>query len=54
QFLILELIKENLTNADIATNLGYSESTIRQETIVIYRKLGINGRKDLGLDRSGK
>jgi len=27
--------------------MGYSESLIRQETIVIYQKLGIDGRKDI-------
>ncbi|MFM8205968.1 MAG: helix-turn-helix transcriptional regulator [Actinomycetales bacterium] len=44
---IIELIKEGRTNSSIASILGYSESLIRQETIVIYRKLGINGRNDL-------
>ena len=44
---IIELIKENRTNASIASILGYSESLIRQETIQIYRKLGIDGRKQL-------
>lgn len=44
---ILELIKENRTNASIASILGYSESLIRQETIIIYRKLGVDGRREL-------
>ncbi|MFM8328976.1 MAG: helix-turn-helix transcriptional regulator, partial [Actinomycetales bacterium] len=44
---IIELIKEGRTNSSTASILGYSESLIRQETIVIYRKLGINGRNDL-------
>ena len=44
---ILELIKEDRTNASIATILGYSESLIRQETIIIYKKLGIDGRREL-------
>ena len=47
QILILELIKEGLTNLAIADKMGYSESLIRQETIVIYQKLGIDGRKDI-------
>ena len=47
QELILELMQEGKTNGAIATRMGYSESLIRQETIVIYRKLGIAGRKDL-------
>jgi DNA-binding CsgD family transcriptional regulator len=47
QKLILELIKSGMTNVSIADKMGYSESLIRQETIVIYQKLGINGRRDL-------
>jgi len=47
QSLILDLIKEGLTNLAIAEKMGYSESLIRQETIVIYQKLGIDGRKDI-------
>ncbi len=47
QEVILNMIKENKTNATIASELGYSESLIRQETIIIYRKLGVSGRKDL-------
>ena len=44
---IVEMIKLERTNSAIATLLGYSESLIRQETIIIYRKLGISGRRDL-------
>ena len=44
---ILDLIKLERTNSAIALLLGYSESLIRQETIAIYRKLGISGRRDL-------
>ena len=44
---ILEMIIDNRTNASIATMLGYSESLIRQETIIIYRKLEISGRRDI-------
>lgn len=47
QELIVDLIKEGKTNMQIALDLGYSESLIRQETITIYRKLGIDGRKSL-------
>jgi DNA-binding CsgD family transcriptional regulator len=46
QMLILRLIAENQTNIVISELLGYSESTIRQETIKIYSKLGCNGRKE--------
>ena len=44
---IVEMIKDGRTNGSIALELGYSESLIRQETIQIYRKLGISGRRDL-------
>ena len=47
QALILELIERGDTNRSIAVKLGYSESLIRQETMVIYKKLGIDGRRDL-------
>lgn len=47
QQLILALIEEGHTNLAIDDRLGYSESLIRQETITIYRKLGIEGRRDL-------
>jgi DNA-binding CsgD family transcriptional regulator len=46
QMLILKLISENRTNIVISERLGYSESTIRQETIKIYAKLGCNGREE--------
>lgn len=44
---ILEMMKEGRTNISIAAILGYSESLIRQETIIIYRKWGIKGRNEL-------
>lgn len=47
QLVILGYIKDGLTNADIADKLKYSESLIRQETVIIYSKLGIAGRRDL-------
>ena len=47
QELILTLIKEGKTNAAIGNELGYSESLIRQETIIIYKKLGVSGRRDI-------
>jgi DNA-binding CsgD family transcriptional regulator len=46
QMLILKLISENRTNISISELLGYSESTIRQETIKIYAKLGCHGREE--------
>lgn len=44
---ILEMIKEGRTNGSIASILGYSESLIKQETIIIYKKLGVAGRVEL-------
>ena len=44
---ILSQIRSGKTNMKIALDLGYSESLIRQETITIYKKLGISGRKEL-------
>jgi DNA-binding CsgD family transcriptional regulator len=44
---ILDHIKSGLTNGAIARRMGYSESLIRQETIVIYRKMGVDGRREL-------
>lgn len=51
QELIVTLIKDGKTNGHISTLLGYSESLIRQETIIIYQKLGLSGRKELGSRR---
>ena len=44
---IVTMIKEGLTNGAIGLQLGYSESLIRHETISIYEKLGIEGRRQL-------
>ena len=46
QQVILRLISEDRTNLTISELLGYSESTIRQETIKIFAKLGCTGRKE--------
>ena len=46
QLLILKLMSEGKTNNSISEMLGYSESTIRQETIKIYSKLGCEGRQE--------
>jgi len=44
---IIEHLRRGRTNAEIANELGYSESLIRQETVKIYRTLNITGRKEL-------
>lgn len=44
---IYSLIIEGKSNRDIANELAYSISLIRQETMRIYSKLGVDGRADL-------
>ena len=46
QVQILVHIAEKRTNNDIADIMGYSESTIRQETIRIFEKLQVSGRNE--------
>ena len=46
QKLILQMMSEGRTNASISELLGYSESTIRQDTIKIFAFLGCSGRKE--------
>lgn len=43
---ILRLLAQEKTNRSIAAELGFSESTIRQETLRLYRALGVNSRTD--------
>lgn len=43
---IIRLVADGLTNAQIGTELGFSESTIRQETMRIYEILGASGRAE--------
>lgn len=43
---IMALMADGLTNIQIANELGFSESTIRQETMRIYEVLGATGRSD--------
>jgi len=44
QAVVLEHICAGRTNAQIAHLVGFSESTVRQETMAIYRTLGVDGR----------
>ena len=41
---VLDHICAGRTNAQIAHIVGFSESTVRQETMAIYRTLGVEGR----------
>lgn len=43
---VLRRIVEGRTNPEIAAELSFSVSTIRMETIAIYRVLGVSGRKE--------
>lgn len=51
---IMALIQEGLTNSQIAGEIGYSESLVRQESVLIYAKLGIRGRVDLRAESSAE
>lgn len=44
---ILKMIRSGETNEEIADKIGYSASLVKQETMLIYSKLGISGRRDL-------
>ncbi len=43
---VLRLIAGGATNPQIATQLAYSLSTIRTDTVSIYKKLGVGGRTE--------
>ena len=47
QVVILKMIERGLTNSEIAKEVGYSESLVRQETVHIFRKLNVSGRKEI-------
>lgn len=47
QSVVLSAILHGSTNRTIAGELGFSESLIRHETVEIYRKLNVSGRKEL-------
>lgn len=44
---ILNLMRAGKTNEEIAAKIGYSASLVKQETMIIFSKLGISGRRDL-------
>jgi DNA-binding CsgD family transcriptional regulator len=46
QIQIVQLIGAGLTNGQIGKELSLSESTIRQETIKIYKAMGVSGRDE--------
>ena len=46
QILILRGMVEGKTNHELATELGFSVSTIRHETMRIYQALSVSDRKE--------
>ncbi|CAB4925217.1 unannotated protein [freshwater metagenome] len=46
QLLILAGMVEGKTNHDLSIDLGFSVSTIRHETMAIYKELGVSDRKE--------
>ena len=46
QVSIISLMKQGLTNAQIGRQLHLSESTIKQESVRIFRYLGVSNRRD--------
>jgi DNA-binding CsgD family transcriptional regulator len=46
QIEILALMGKGLTNGQISSAIGFSESTVGQETLDIYRYFGVHSRRD--------
>lgn len=44
---IYQLIKKGMTNEAIALQIGFSPSLVKQESMLIFSKLGVSGRKGL-------
>lgn len=51
QLQIVHMMASGKTNGAIARELAFSESTVRHETMAIYRALGVSGR-DAAVSRS--
>jgi DNA-binding CsgD family transcriptional regulator len=49
QIQILQGMVEGKTNHELATDLGFSVSTIRHETMAIFRSLGVSDRKEAAI-----
>lgn len=45
QIAVLGLMAEGMSNRQISLRVGYSESTVRHETMAIYRALGVGDRR---------
>lgn len=44
---IYDLMKKGRTNTEIALQIGFSASLVKQETMLIFSKLGVRGRQEL-------
>jgi DNA-binding CsgD family transcriptional regulator len=49
EHLIQARMADGKTNKQIAKELGFSESTIRQDAVNLFAKLGVNNREDAGV-----
>ena len=45
QLQILERMAQQLTNPEISRRVGFSESTVRHETMAVYCSLGVDRRR---------
>ena len=45
QLQILQMMADDLTNPQIASRIGFSTSTVRMESLAIYRALGVHDRQ---------
>jgi hypothetical protein len=50
QIVITGMLERGFNNSQIANEIGYSESLVRQETVAIYRKLEVSGRKAMQIN----
>ncbi len=48
EHLVQSMMADGKTNRQIAEELGYSESTIRQDAVSMFQKLGVKDRKSAG------
>ena len=46
QFRILQMMSEGMTNGQISARIGYSESTVRQETMAVFRYFDVHDRRE--------
>lgn len=46
QYEVLALLSEEMTYDQIASRIGYSHSTVREELMQIYRMLGVHSRRE--------